>query len=240
MEGIVAERLAQLDTLELDYGEHLRFDDGHCSMEVVAWLAGEGHTDSPLCASEVLRELVIGINDSWAAEDRQRLRPYLPSMVGTGGDALDHLRTQAALNWLVNDHAPLWLDAGGQHSDAELLRNLPPIRTVADLDAADRMVHEVMLRTRKIAGDVKGWRNFEPDLCYETQRLTSVPVARIARLDVGVGIPLMHNLRSDLHDISRVIGTNASAETNAEMREKCMALVLELLGRIIKPVRPNE
>ena len=33
---LVPDRLARLDGA---------FDDGHCAMEVVAWLAGEGHTD---------------------------------------------------------------------------------------------------------------------------------------------------------------------------------------------------
>lgn len=32
------DRLARLDTITLDKGAHDSFDDGHCAMEVVAWL----------------------------------------------------------------------------------------------------------------------------------------------------------------------------------------------------------
>lgn len=51
---IVPERLAQLDKITLDSGSHGDFESGHCAMEVVAWLADQGHTDAPPCASPAL------------------------------------------------------------------------------------------------------------------------------------------------------------------------------------------
>jgi hypothetical protein len=44
---VIPDRLTTLDTLTLDRGAHTSFDEGHCAMEVVAWLAGEGITDAP-------------------------------------------------------------------------------------------------------------------------------------------------------------------------------------------------
>ncbi len=41
------DRLAQLDSLHLGTGSSSSFDEGHCALEVVAWLAGEKHSDHP-------------------------------------------------------------------------------------------------------------------------------------------------------------------------------------------------
>lgn len=63
---------------------------GHCAMEVVAWLAGLGHTDAPECASPVLRSYTISLNDQWDEETLiEELIPFLPRMVGTAGDGQD-------------------------------------------------------------------------------------------------------------------------------------------------------
>lgn len=55
----VPDRVALLDQINLDQGSHNSFDEGHCAMEVVSWLADEGHTDAPSCASRVLGRYVI-------------------------------------------------------------------------------------------------------------------------------------------------------------------------------------
>ena len=106
MNMIITERLASLDTIKLDNGSHGSFESGHCAMEVVAWLAGEGHTDAPECASSVLRSFAINLNDTWAAQDRQRLVPFLPRMVGTANDGKDEARSYLALDWLVRTFTP--------------------------------------------------------------------------------------------------------------------------------------
>ena len=76
---IIEDRRAQLldGTIKLHRSSHLSFEDGHCAMEVVAWLAGEGHTDAPACASPVLTRYTIRLNDRWSHEQRQALAPYL-------------------------------------------------------------------------------------------------------------------------------------------------------------------
>ena len=58
----------QAGLIHLDRGSHRSYDDGHCSMEVVALLAGEGITDAPCCASRVLARYVIRLNDRWTDE----------------------------------------------------------------------------------------------------------------------------------------------------------------------------
>jgi hypothetical protein len=83
------ERLA--DQRPLRRGAHASADDGMCAMEMVAWLAGEAHTDEPLCACPVIAAFVRAVNDalpSDAARDRH-LRPLVPRFVGTRGTAAD-------------------------------------------------------------------------------------------------------------------------------------------------------
>ena len=109
MSTILTERLAVLPTITLDKGEHDSFEDGHCAMEVVAWLAGEGHTDAPECASRVLRTFTINLNDAWENGERQKLAPFLPRMVGTGNDGLDERRSYLALDWLIRTYTPAWM-----------------------------------------------------------------------------------------------------------------------------------
>lgn len=65
MSIVIPERLASLDTIRLDKGAHPSYESGHCALEVVAWLAGLGHTDAPECASPVLRSYVVILNDTW-------------------------------------------------------------------------------------------------------------------------------------------------------------------------------
>ncbi len=131
---IVQERLAALEAglIRIDRGSHHTFESGHCSMEVVAWLAGEGHTDAPVCASPVLRRFVIALNDRWTDDQRQALVPYLPRMVGTAGDGLDDARLQIALGSL-SDAAGPWLRLAGLEEDAEKLAAADDPSTAGDV-----------------------------------------------------------------------------------------------------------
>ena len=132
---ILPERLADLTAgkITLDRSAHSTFESGHCATEVVAWLAGEGHTDAPKCASPVLRRFVIGLNDRWDDTQRQKLAPLLPRMVGTAGDGKDERRSFLALDWLIRTYTPAFLDLAGLTAEAQELRQL---RRIVDLVAA--------------------------------------------------------------------------------------------------------
>ena len=146
---IIQERLDALNTgqVSLDRSSHLTFEEGHCAMEVVAWLAGEGHTDAPRCASEVLMAFTISLNDSWDQGQRQKLAPFLPRMVGTSDDGQDEARSYLALDWLIRTYTPAWLDLAGLKAEAQKLRSL---RRIVDLVAANDAV-PVVRETRKKA-----------------------------------------------------------------------------------------
>src|SRR3954447_9635227 len=64
-----------------------------CLMSLVAFLAGEDHSDAPGCASPLIQAFAVRINDSMPYEMRQRLKPFAPRIIGTN-DGLDRKRAQ--------------------------------------------------------------------------------------------------------------------------------------------------
>jgi hypothetical protein len=105
-------------------------------MEWVSYLAGEPHTDSPVCVSPVLRSFCIAFNDGLDDDARQQLRPYLARTIGTAGDGLDVERAWLALDWLVRTYTPAWLSLADLDAAAERLRALPPVLSVDRLSRA--------------------------------------------------------------------------------------------------------
>ncbi|WP_404285410.1 hypothetical protein [Glutamicibacter arilaitensis] len=146
---IIQDRLDQLTRGEitLDKGAHIDFETGHCAMEVVAYLAGLGHTDAPECSSPVLRTYTININDAWDEVQRQKLIPFLPRMVGTNGDGKDEQRSYLALDWLIRTYTPAWLELAGLKETAQELRDL---RRIVDMVAAEN-AGVVVLKAEKEA-----------------------------------------------------------------------------------------
>ena len=148
MTTINPDRLAQLDTITLDSGAHDSFEDGHCAMEVVSWLAEEGLTDAPACVSRTLRIFTISLNDNWDDETRQKLIPYLPRMVGTRRDGQDGERSLLALDWVARTYTPAWLDLAGLPVQADALRNMNPI-----IDKGAREARPVLQLVKRVATD---------------------------------------------------------------------------------------
>jgi len=138
--SILPDRLALLPTLTIDEGSHDSFESGHCSMEIVSWLAGLGFTDAPECSSPVLRSFTINLNDTWNDADRQRLVPFLPRMVGTAGDGQDEARSYLALDWLIRTYVPAFLDLANLNVEAQALRDLRRIVDLASAEAAGPVV----------------------------------------------------------------------------------------------------
>lgn len=72
-----------LRSLKLLVGAHEKREEGLCAMEAVAWLAGEPHSDAPVCACPVVTKYVIGLNDKFNDNERKLLKPYLKRIIGT-------------------------------------------------------------------------------------------------------------------------------------------------------------
>jgi hypothetical protein len=119
--------LSAIEAFVIAEGAHADRSNGLCSMELVAWLAGAPHSDHPPCVSPVLGAFVRRLNDDWGADDRQRLKPILPLLIGTADDGLDEERGWMIADWLVRIYTPAWLELAGIGESATALRALPPL-----------------------------------------------------------------------------------------------------------------
>lgn len=91
--------------------------------------------------SPVLAAYVRTLDDAIPEEPRQRLKPYLPRLINTAGDAaLDRRRAYLAADTAVRVFAPMALDAAGLRDEAETLRSLAP---VTDTETAQRAAEAV-------------------------------------------------------------------------------------------------
>ena len=108
-------------------------------MEMVAWLAGEKHSDNPRCASPVIAALVRAFND-FLADDHARghyLRPLIPIIIDTAGSPdLEQQRGYHLADYTARVLTPLTLEARGLLLEAAELRSMPPVVDTLSAHAA--------------------------------------------------------------------------------------------------------
>lgn len=141
----------EFSSIELKAGAHARREDGMCIMEAAAWFAGKVHTDDPPCVARPLRAVFMRANDLMSDADRQSLKRYIPFIVGTAGNAdADQRAGLMAVDWLVRDFAPSWMDLVPSLADtAAKLRGLGPIDSWAKARDARPLMEEA--RTKAYA-----------------------------------------------------------------------------------------
>jgi hypothetical protein len=137
----------------LAYGTHATPEDGRCAMEWVSHLAGEPHSDAPVCVSPVLRAMSVALNDGLDDEARQRLRPYLAQTIGTAEDGLDTERGWMAMDWLARVYTPAWLRLAGLHRPADRLVSLTPITDSTTLRTALGVLEKARHQARAARAD---------------------------------------------------------------------------------------
>ena len=98
-----------------------------CVMSLVAYLAGDGRTDRPGCASALVRHFVIPVNDGMPREMRQRLKPFVPRLIGTR-DGLDRARAEVLRRALVEVILPRASGDRQAHSPDGPARRAGPFR----------------------------------------------------------------------------------------------------------------
>ncbi len=110
MARVPATELAEI--VRLQKGRHRRPGDGVCAMELVAWMAGESHTDHPQSVSPVIAAFSRCFNDALDSAHRRRLALLTARMIGTCGTRqLDLARSQMLWNWMITSVVPEWLVA---------------------------------------------------------------------------------------------------------------------------------
>jgi hypothetical protein len=116
-----------LDTLVLSSGAHASPSDGVSLMEAVSDLAREPWSKSPSCTSPTIATFARSLNDWLPDAERQRLKAYIPRLVGTADPGLELRRAFACADAAVRVFAPLALAAAGLAEEATKLRALAPV-----------------------------------------------------------------------------------------------------------------
>jgi hypothetical protein len=132
-----------LDALHLESGGHSDTKDAFCVMEAVAYFNHEPWSDQPECASPALTAFLVAWNDALSDDDRQRLKRFIPMVVGTRTNDADELaRAWLATDWLVRSFAPAWLDLAGLSAPAARLRALDALTSDELATAALPIIEE--------------------------------------------------------------------------------------------------
>src|SRR5450759_3120404 len=116
-----------LDSLVLHSGAHTSPAEGISLMEAVSNLAGEPWSNSPSCTSPVIAAYARSLNDWLPDAERQRLKAYVPRLVGTAEPDLEPRRAFACADAAVRVFAPLALAAADLVEEAAKLRALAPL-----------------------------------------------------------------------------------------------------------------
>lgn len=133
--------LPDLEEIVLQYGSHESREDGCCAMELVAWMAGEEHSDHPACTCPVLAATARVLNDRLEDEPRQLLKPFLVKLIGTASASTPTIRRKRMfliIDWRIRELSCMLLELFGLGGEASQVRALPPINNIADLEAARR------------------------------------------------------------------------------------------------------
>lgn len=110
------------EIVRLQPGRHRSPQDGVCAMELVAWMAGERHSDHPVTASPVIAAFIPPFNDALNEEHRQRLALLTPRMIQSRGAREAELeRGQLLWAWMIEAAVPTWLGAAQRQDLAALV-----------------------------------------------------------------------------------------------------------------------
>jgi hypothetical protein len=133
--------LPSFDQVSLSRGAHPRREDGLCAMELVAWMAGEPHTDEPQCACPVIAAYVRALNDA-LPDDATRTRlltPLVPTLLNTRGVVADERRRgMLVVDAMVRRFVPHALRRTGRCEQADALAGLHRVRDLASTRMALR------------------------------------------------------------------------------------------------------
>ena len=87
-------------------GKHHTREEGMCLMELVAYLAGETHSDKPRCASPTITLFARAANDLLHNEDRQKLIPLAWEIMGSRCNKCESARLRALTDYGIVRLAP--------------------------------------------------------------------------------------------------------------------------------------
>jgi hypothetical protein len=97
--------------------------DGACLMDAVSWFEYGTLGDHPECTCDVIAAYCRDINDAMTDVGRQKLKIFIPRLIGTTDKAVRKDRVEYLVWQAIRVFAPFWLDKAGMKNEAEQLRN---------------------------------------------------------------------------------------------------------------------
>ncbi len=127
---------SSIQEVKLGHGAHKSAAEGMCFMEMVAWFAGEAHSDKPACACTVLGRYGMALNDRMPNDLRDELlKPLVPMIAGTSGSLDDRIaRARFLAMWSINKVLSALMRRRGQEALAiacEIATDIPEARAAA-------------------------------------------------------------------------------------------------------------
>jgi hypothetical protein len=166
--------------ITLSFGKHASREAGMCTMEAVAFLAGEPHTDHPKCACPILAAYARILNDHMGTGPEgdtlrnKYLLPLTEKLIGTRSTSEGEIkRAFFFADKAVRLFAPLTLEAMGLTEEAKTLRALPKI--------VDRETAETILVTYVDTGHAPAADAPETDFARVTRVHVTARVRAAAR-----------------------------------------------------------
>lgn len=182
--------LPDLDAVVLRSGPSSRRSIRLSPLELAAWFAHEPHSDHPASVSPVLATFVRWWAGGLEGDDLQRLKPLVPCIVDTAGDAeADRARRWLAVDWLVRRQAAGWLRLAGLGEAAERLAAAGPLTDERELATAIEVLGGAITLagrrfdiTTSLVGGEHDHHHDDPDeaLAWETWEAVTEPTAWVA------------------------------------------------------------
>jgi hypothetical protein len=217
----------KLADLVLLKGRHDAREKGVCVMEAVAWLAGEQHTDHPACACPVIATFARRLNDTVDDADRQRLREFIPQLVGSKATREVEIRRGfVAADYVVRVITPLALEACGRPDLAKRLLDCAPIIDKATAIAARDVSHEV--RRAAAAVDVANYAYAAAAAAYADAAAYAAYADAAAATDAVAAVAAAYATDAAAADAAAYARAGVLKENIKEARFQLLRVLLEV------------
>lgn len=140
-------------------GSHETREQGMCVMEAVSYVAGEAHTDRPVCACPIISSFCRSWNDSLRSDEERAkwLGEFVWRLPGTKSTPeIELQRSWMAFDWMVRELVPSFMELTPElQAHAESLRELPEVGP-GSFDAVVPILQSARAAARDAAGDAAG------------------------------------------------------------------------------------
>lgn len=219
-----------MDEFQISRGSHATPEDGLCTLEVVAMLSGEEHTDQPDCCCPAIGSFCMRWNDDLLdAERTALLLPLTGRLVGSVVDSPDVVRQRAtmAVDWLIREQAPAWL--GSIEGGAFFARALRGSARVVDGRSAATIT--------QLLGNARA--AFAPPETPELLKKGSGYVGRSGGIAAWLDLPALgYDLPLFAAAVSPALSVSISAASQSEDPEEVIATLqgaaLDLVDRMLE------